>query len=94
MELTILIIGLKKYNEKELDEIISLAKDDYQLMRLPSNEHYLICAVNEIEVEEIRADLEEISRSHSNPAWEIQTRNINSQSDLELLPTILFYEPK
>lgn len=94
MELNILIIGVKKYTEKELNEIISITRDDYQLKRLPSNEHYLICAVNEFEVEDITSDLEEISKSHFNPAWEIQTRNINSQSELEALPSILLYEPK
>lgn len=92
MILKILVIGLKCYDERELQEIIFLAKENYKLKKLPSSDHYLLCVIPDNEEVEIMEEMEEISKSHGNPAWEIITRTINSQAELTALPTILYYE--
>lgn len=92
MEIKILIVGIKCYNEKELKELISLLKDDFKLKKLPSSDEYLLCCVPDNEVKDISEEMHEISKGHSNPAWEIITRQINSQTDLEELPIALYFE--
>lgn len=92
MEMNILIVGVKCYNEKELKELVFLLKEDFKLKKLPSSEQYLLCCVPDSDVVEISEELEDISKSHSNPAWEIVTRQINNQKDLDELPTVLFLE--
>lgn len=92
MEMNILIVGVKCYNEKELKELIFLLKENFKLKKLPSSEQYLLCCVLDSDVVEISEELEEISKGHSNPAWEIVTRRINNQKDLDELPTILYLE--
>lgn len=94
MEINILVIGLKAYNDRELNELFSLLNEEYRLKKLPSSEEYLLCCVPDNETTEITEELTEISKKHNNPAWEIITRKINSQLELEGLPIILYYESR
>jgi len=94
MEINILVIGIKAYNDRELNELVFLLKEEYHLKKLPSSEEYLLCCVPDNEITEITEELTEISERHNNPAWEIITRKISSQLELERLPMILYHEPK
>lgn len=94
MEIKILVIGVKNYNERELKEVIFLIKEEFKLKKLPSSEEYLICCIPDHDITEIQEELEELSKNHSNPSWEIITKKVNNQSELEALPKILYYESK
>lgn len=94
MIIKILVIGLTCYSDQEITEITSLLKEEYEIKKLPSSKHYLLALVSEHEVIEIIEEMEEISKTHSNPAWEIITREINNQIELENLPHVLFHESR
>lgn len=50
------------------------------------------------EIEEYRnlsihyPEYKKIHKGHNNPAWEIVTRQINNQKDLDELPTVLYFK--
>jgi hypothetical protein len=92
MEIQILVLGLTAYNEQELKEIVNLLKGEYDLKKLPSNDNYLLCLVPKNDVVEISEEMDELSKHHNNPAWEIISRNIESQAQLDSLATELYFE--
>lgn len=94
MEIQILVIGLNCYQEQELQELITLLKDSYNLKKLPSSEHYILYLIPENDGVEISEELEDISKHHSNPAWEIITRNINNQTELDSIANELYFEAR
>ena len=92
MEIQILVLGLNCYTNQELEQLATLFNEEYNLKKLPSSEYYLLCLIPENDVVEISEEMEEISKYHSNPAWEIITRNINSQAELDSLANQLYFE--
>lgn len=92
MKLNVLVINTDIIKGEDLKAVIDIAKDDYQCARLPSQNHFLLCAVHDDYLEDILTDLEDLNIS--NPAYEITTREINNQAELEALSIILQLEPR
>lgn len=92
MKLNVLVINTEIIKGEDLQAVIRLTKDDYQCARLPSSNHYLLCAVHDDHVDDLYSELEDLNLS--NPAYEITVRDINSQAELEALTLILQLEPR
>jgi len=92
MKINVLVINTEIIKGEDLQAVIQLAKDDYQCARLPSFNHYLLCAVHDDNVDDLYNELEDLNLS--NPAYEITVRDINSQAELEALSLILQLEPR
>ncbi|MEN0053559.1 MAG: hypothetical protein AAGC65_07810 [Mucilaginibacter sp.] len=92
MKLNVLVINTDIIKGENLEAVIQIAKNDYECLRLPSSNHYILCAVLDEYVDDILTDLEDLNLS--NPAFEITSREINSQIELEALSLILQMEPR
>jgi hypothetical protein len=92
MRLNVLVINTEIIKGDDLEANINIAKNDYECARLPSFNHYLLCAVHDDDVEDILTDIEDLHIS--NPAYEITTREVNNQTELNSLSFILQAEPR
>lgn len=92
MELNVLVINTQIITGDDLTAVIQIAKDDYQCPRLPSFNHYILCAVSDDQVDDIIEEIESLNLS--NPAYEVTRREINSQAELEALSLVLQLEPR
>ena len=92
MKLNVLVVNTEIIQGDDLSKIIHIAQLDYSCRRLPTHNHYLLCAVDEDDVEAILDDIDDLDIS--NPAYEITVRDINSQAELEALSLILQLEPR
>lgn len=92
MKLNVFVVNTEIIQGDDLENIIKIAKDDYDCKRLPSHNHYLLCAVHDDYVDDLLSDVEALDIS--NPAYEITVRDIKSQAELEALSLILQLEPR
>lgn len=94
MKIKILVLGITCYEEQELKEIVSLLETEFNVFKLPSNETYSLFAIRDEEEEDITLEMEDLSSSHSNPAWEIISREFNNNSELQKLADVLVLEER
>ncbi|MCL4639024.1 MAG: hypothetical protein M5Z89_08545 [Olivibacter sp.] len=92
MEIQVLVVGITCFNFGELKSIKELLQKEYDLKRLPSNDAYLLCYVPKGLEEDILRDLDDMN--FVNPAYEIITREINTQAELEALSYQLLFEER